>query len=136
MLTITQVRPARTQKTAAGPGHWHCLRAAPGGIRPGREPAHPGRGAGLLTAGMEKAKQVASEYAKHLEGEVESGKATIAEATQSMRVLEEHVGRKEAQIASLTAGMILSLQGRVSEGVAVDRFQVSPTYSPALTRRA
>ena len=80
----------------------------------------------MLTAGMEKAKQEASEYAKHLEGEVESGKATIAEATQSMRVLEEHVGRKEAQIASLTAGMILTLQGRVSEGVAVDRFQVSP----------
>ena len=53
-----------------------------------------------LTAGMEKAKQEASEYAKHLEGEVESGKATIAEATESMRVLEEDVGRKEAEIVS------------------------------------
>ena len=123
-------RPRASPPQARGPGH--RLRAAPGGIRPGREPAHPGRGAGLLTAGMEKAKQVASEYAKHLEGEVESGKATIAEATQSMRVLEEDVGRKEAQIASLTAGMILSLQGRVSEGVAVARFRVSPT-APRVT---
>ena len=54
-----------------------------------------------LQAVMEKSRQEASEYAKRLEGEVESGKATIAEAMQSIRALEEDVGRKEAKIVSL-----------------------------------
>jgi chromosome segregation ATPase len=54
-----------------------------------------------LHAAMDRSKQEASEYAKRLEGEVESGKATIAEAMQSIRALEEDVGRKEAKIVSL-----------------------------------
>jgi chromosome segregation ATPase len=63
-----------------------------------------------LQAALDRTKQEAGEYATHLEGEVESSKATIAEATQSIQALEEDLGRKEAEIASLQAALDKSKQ--------------------------
>ena len=59
---------------------------------------------------LDKTKQEAGEYATlNLEGKVEASKeaskATLAEATQSIQALQEHVGRKEAEIASLQAAV-------------------------------
>jgi chromosome segregation ATPase len=58
-----------------------------------------------LQEAMDKARQETGEYATHLEGKVEASNATLAEARQSIQTLEEDVGRKEAELASLQAAL-------------------------------
>jgi len=76
-----------------------------------------------LQAALSRTRQDASQDASRLEGAVESSKATIAVAMQRIQVLEEDVGQKRGEFASLQAAMdttkreaskhVTSLEGEV-----------------------